>query len=251
MYSKGYNAADRDHQSAYATHQAAEENYKECDSKRTIKEALQCYTKAYNTDREEERAEKNLDAQEEMAKWAEGMLWAAIIIGSLTFGITVLGVIFVAKTFVATQRIAMDTREIGEAQVMAHLMPKYLRAHLTTFNVDDVDKYEISIKLNVKNVGNTPAYRVYAKAVVNKIKVDPEWIAAEPRDVAPNEDCEIKLYCDIDRPPVPNMDDADILSVYLRFDTVFTRGITKKANRVRFDYRITSGPQGKTLANRI
>jgi hypothetical protein len=125
MYSKGYQAADEDHQSAYATHQTAEKIYDECASKTTIKDALSCYQNAYNTDREQERAEDDLDAQREMANWAEGMLWATLFIGSVTAAITALGVIYVARTLRATSQtldatrtMANDQKRIGDAQVV-------------------------------------------------------------------------------------------------------------------------------------
>lgn len=164
---------------------------------------------------------------------------------------TIAVVVLVYRTLVTTQKMAADTREIGEAQVMAHLVPISISAGLTTFNSVGVEEYSLGIRLDITNVGSTPAYRVSARGAINKIKADTEWVAAKPRDVAPNEGCQIKFDCEIGRVPVTIRDNADILSVYLRFDTVFTRGTAKEPKRVRFDYRITSDRQGKTLANRI
>ncbi len=164
---------------------------------------------------------------------------------------TVAVVVLVYRTLVATQKMATDTREIGEAQVMAHLVPKGVSAGVTTFNSVGGNEYSLGVTLIIANVGSTPAYRVSARGVINKTKANTEWVAAMPRDVAPNEDCEIKFDCDIKRVPEAIQDNSDILSVYMRFDTVFTRGVAKKPKSVRFDYRITRDRQGMTLATRI
>ena len=116
MYSKGYQAADKDHQSAYATHQTVEENFRECVSEPTIEEALICYKDAYNTDREQERAEDDLDAQREMANWAEGMLWGTLLIGTITASVTALGVVYVARTLEATSETLEAARECANVR---------------------------------------------------------------------------------------------------------------------------------------
>ena len=153
---KGYQAADKDHQSAYATHQTAKDHYRECIGESSVEDALKCYEVAYNTDREQERAEEDLDAQREMANWAEGMLWATVFIGSVTAAVTAFGVWFVYKTLGATketlrttQDMALDQRRIGEAQTRAYISVNPI--------FEDFDAETPSLKFKWENVGQTPA----------------------------------------------------------------------------------------------
>jgi hypothetical protein len=101
-----------------------------------------------------QRAEQDLNAQREMAQWAEGMLWAAWAIGLLTFGATVVGVRYVYLTLVATQDMARETTRIGEAQVRAYLNIKDV---LLGFNDDSKSPV---IKMTIVNTGQSPAREI-------------------------------------------------------------------------------------------
>lgn len=135
-FSKGYQAADKDHESDYAAHYTAEREYEECRSKASVEEAVRCAQNAAQTSRNYQRAEQDLDAQREMANWAEGILWATLILGSASLVITSIGVVYVALTLRETRNTtkaavdgakaahnaAIATREVGEAQVRPWLL---------------------------------------------------------------------------------------------------------------------------------
>ncbi|MEP5632349.1 MAG: hypothetical protein ABJP79_10770 [Tateyamaria sp.] len=167
MYSKGYQAADKDHQSAYATHQAAEEHYRKCVAEETVEDALGCYKDAYNTDREQERAEADLNAQREMANWAEGMLWATLFIGTVTAAVTALGVIYVAKTLGATSETLKAARAANK--IMRDDQRPWLKVHEPTltsikalpggFHGGNASVW-IEFSVSIENVGKSPAHQV-------------------------------------------------------------------------------------------
>ncbi|MEL6571577.1 MAG: hypothetical protein AAFQ64_07960 [Pseudomonadota bacterium] len=148
-YSKGYKRADQDHQAAYATHQASEEHERKCRGEVSIDKALSCYRDAYNTDREQERAEEDLDAQREMANWAEGMLWATVAVGGITAGVTALGVWFVAKTLKATSDTLLAAREAN------NIMRNDQRPWLYCDSAKRIGK---EVEFGLRNEGRTPAH---------------------------------------------------------------------------------------------
>jgi hypothetical protein len=121
-YSKGYQTANQEYATQNAQYDTAVVEYRKClDAATTLDSARQCADYAEHSTRESHRAEQDLNAQKEMADWAEGMLWAAWILGIATFGATVIGVRYVYLTLIATQDMAKDAKEIGGAQVRAWL----------------------------------------------------------------------------------------------------------------------------------
>lgn len=108
------------------------------------------------SNREREQREKaDLIAQEGMAGWAFWLLWVSIA----GVAVSLMAVYFVwrtisltRETLIATQKMASDTREIGEAQVRAYLVTAEVRAERSGDN--DADMFYVTIK----NVGNSPAY---------------------------------------------------------------------------------------------
>jgi len=159
-YSSGYERADQDHQAAYATNQTAEENERKCRSELTIEKALRCYRDAYNADREQERAEQDLDAQREMANWAEGMLWATVLVGCVTSGVTALGVFYVARTLTATSETLSAAREanvIMRGEQRPWIKVKISKdVKLVREGRDSFVRYRIE----AENIGKTSAYEV-------------------------------------------------------------------------------------------
>ncbi|MBY6117378.1 hypothetical protein KUW09_24505 [Mameliella alba] len=78
-----------------------------------------CIANAVRNAREQQRAEQDLDAQQQMSFWAKWMLIATVAMAA----ITLFGVVFVWHTLEATREMARDTktmakdtREIGQAQ---------------------------------------------------------------------------------------------------------------------------------------
>lgn len=162
-YSEGYKRADQDHQAAYATHDTAEKYERECSRELTIKKALRCYRDAYNTDREQERAEEDLDAQREMANWAEGMLWATVAVGSITAGVTGLGVWYVAQTLSATSATLAAANKANE------IMRDEQRPWVSLSRDVECDLFEsswgvrVAWNYNLENFGRSPAHQIRLK----------------------------------------------------------------------------------------
>jgi hypothetical protein len=153
---KGYQRADKDHQSGYAAHYADQIDEKDCAAKTTAKEAAQCYKESSNAAHENTRAEQDLNAQREMAYWAELMVWFSMIIGVSSIFITGVGIHYVRRTLdvnSAAVKAANDavevTRTIGEMQTRAYV--GFYSCEATDFNG------VFYITVQVKNVGQTTA----------------------------------------------------------------------------------------------
>jgi hypothetical protein len=99
-FSYGYQSADKNHQSDYERHYKAQADYENCANRSTSKEAVECYKQADKATRENQTTEQDLDAQREMANWAEGMLWTSGIIGSLGIFVTCVGIYYVRETLI-------------------------------------------------------------------------------------------------------------------------------------------------------
>lgn len=102
----------------------------------------ECISEAVSSSREQQRAEEDLDAQQQMAEWARWMLISTVVMAF----ITALGVVFVWQTLKATQVMANDTREIGEAQVRSYIYA----------NVAEIDTAQNTLDVIFKNFGNSP-----------------------------------------------------------------------------------------------
>lgn len=184
-YSKGYQAADKDHQAAYAQDQVSEEEYEKCASQSTVEKALECYQQAKNSTREQQRSEQDLDAQREMANWAEGMLWATIIVGSVTVGITGLGVYWVKRTFDQmddTNKAAVDAAKAATAanDIMRHEQRPWvtIRRDVACEFTDHGFRCNLYWNHQFENLGKTPAFdirlvsRVLRRRAVSYLRSD-------------------------------------------------------------------------------
>ena len=117
---------------------------------------LTCLADNVGTDSSVKQAEYDLKAQQDMAAWAFGMLIATVW---LTL-ITLFGVFFVWRTLVATQKMSLDTREIGEAQARAYLHVDFIQVGTEVFANADGSNLKFFAKIKVINSGATPAYGV-------------------------------------------------------------------------------------------
>ncbi|WP_299800826.1 hypothetical protein [uncultured Ruegeria sp.] len=203
----------------------------------------ECIVRVVEATNQHERSESDLQAQRNMARWALLMLLATVAMAV----ITAFGVYYVWRTLQATQKMAADTREIGEAQVSAQLMPVDRLANLVNMG----NGVSFSGKFKIRNVGSTPAYRVSVSATVDGF-VKKEWAESTPYDIGPNEEAVAQIYGEGGPNSVVDADSGYKMSVHVRFDTVFTRGpnsLKRKSNR--FDYRITRNLQGGYEAKRL
>ena len=201
----------------------------------------ECVERIVKASNEDQRSEYDLIAQTEMSTWAFWMLWATLVMAA----ITAVGVYFVWRTLLATQDMAKDTTRIGEAQVQAHLMPTDAKATLMTQESDSIVYGYYKIELGVKNVGVTPAYRISAVGEVFECKTKGERFHAQPSDLGHNQDCYLSLHCPISSDVYDTCKNECRVSIYISFDTVFTRGAGQnRRERIRFDYRVERNQSG-------
>lgn len=109
----------------------------------------ECVVRVINSAHEHKRAESDLIAQRNMARWALLMLLATV---AMAF-ITAAGVYYVWRTLKATQVMAGDTRRIGEAQVRAYVSISSFKVSLVI--EDEMVRWSGVAKLS--NAGQSPA----------------------------------------------------------------------------------------------
>ncbi len=189
----------------------------------------------------------DLRAQERMAHATDWIAWLTFATGVLS----VFGLGALIYTLNLQREANRTTREIGEAQVQAHLMPKKTEVRVAGCHSNGVEGRSFFTIFTGVNVGSTPAYRVSFKAVIDGVEPSDGWKPVSPRDVSPNGEFEIKYMSDTQAITTDGVDELYRLAVYIRFDTIFTRGAVKKAERIRFDYRIKRDANGNSLVERI
>lgn len=198
------------------TKHAADEIESACTSGDALADT-ECIVRVIEATNEHKRAERDLIAQRNMARWALLMLIATVAMAVITGG----GVYYVWRTLKVT-------REIGEAQVRAYLSVKDARV---TPNVDG-PRVMWNFKVSLKNAGQSPARKIEAIASlrgnhVGVTRVIPDIesggtdevslrVSQAPNDIqwAYNSDTKVFLH----------------VSVCVRFQDVFAgeRGITEE-----------------------
>lgn len=136
-----------------------------CTSLSVIKDIATCFENQIQEAREPQRAEEDLKAQKQMAKWALALLVVSSLLGFFSLVAAVAGVGFVWATL-------RETRRIGEAQVRAYL--GVAEIVLIKPKVGDFLKVDISLK----NSGQSPAYAVRAWCTVT---TDPDILGKKGR----------------------------------------------------------------------
>ncbi len=252
--------------SAYATDQCAKQQAAHAASNISILNsnktgAAEISTQGTDNEQENEPGWCDLAAQQSTAYSTVGMKKAAWLTAVLTTGgvfLLWLTLVYTRRTLneakdatVAAQNTVNVTREIGEAQVMAHLMPVDLSVRLIKSYSDQRKTAYFSAKFKIKNVGSTPAYRVSVSSVVDGFDKN-EWANANPSDIGPHDEALIKFRSGIDPRTLGDERFNYRMNVYIRFDTIFTRASdSPKRNSVRFDYEITRNSNGTHDAKRL
>ncbi|WP_415013724.1 hypothetical protein [Brevundimonas sp.] len=115
---------------------------------------------AQNTDADAEREQRDLDAQEDMAIWAQAMFWTALAQALLSAA----GIVLIYITFRETRRAANSAEEIvdvtrrsAERQMRAYLSIR--RVQIEDFKVGEYPK----VTIDLRNTGQTPAKRISAR----------------------------------------------------------------------------------------
>jgi hypothetical protein len=160
-FSKGYERADQEHAAYHAQRDTAEIAYREClEISSSLSGARECVDNAETTSRDSERAEQDLNAQREMAQWAEGMLWAAWTVGILTAGITIVGVRYVYLTLVSSQATVNLIRSEQRPWLSA-TVGKITRYYFIEQPWHDApESLYLHVPVTIRNSGKTPAHNV-------------------------------------------------------------------------------------------
>lgn len=127
--------------------------------------SVKCIRDVVEATNEHELSERDLVAQTEMALWA---FWMLLVTATVAV-ITAVGVIFVWKTLVATQVMARDTREIGEAQVRAYLSVQEVEVEIGREGFHG-SSLTLTLSFTVKNFGQSPARGIRADIAWNRSK---------------------------------------------------------------------------------
>lgn len=171
-YSKGYQRADKNHKADYATHYKAQRDSQNCEAKPTAKEAVECYKDAEKTYRENTRAEQDLDAQVEMADWAEGMLWATSVLGTISILVTGIGLFFVWRTLETNRdatNAAVEANRIAQELFAAENRPwiRFAKPVEVGNYWDSNSGSHISVTASLQNTGKTTAVDVRASLILD------------------------------------------------------------------------------------
>lgn len=156
VYTLGKQSGEYEANSDSYAHHAEQKIRRSCSNLDGIAQA-ECIRNVVETANEHERSESDLVAQHRMALWALLML----VVTAAMAVITGVGVYYVWRTLIATQKMAFDTRRIGEAQVRA-----YIGVEITDSVVESGKPIAFGIK--VTNHGASPATNIatYSSVVV-------------------------------------------------------------------------------------
>ncbi|MDF1717439.1 MAG: hypothetical protein P1U75_12320 [Antarcticimicrobium sp.] len=120
---------------------------------------IACVQQEVEATNEHKRSEYDLTAQQDMDDWSFWLLWVSVS----SVAVSTLAVILVwrtldvtRETLIATQDMARDTREIGEAQVRAYLTARQVQVAC------DAQHSCLSFRCNVSNHGQSPAVGAFA-----------------------------------------------------------------------------------------
>lgn len=149
-------AQQREHTAPRAADPSQKEARETCQGVTGLVDYENCITEKQKAQRDEQRTQYDLQAQQQMALWA----FALFISGVLGLGITGAGVYYVAQTLGATReavgaanRTADEAKRIGEAQV---------RAYVTVANVQlRFAETSPMVTFELHNSGNSPALELH------------------------------------------------------------------------------------------
>jgi hypothetical protein len=120
---------------------------------------VKCIRDVIESTNQHKRAEGDLVAQKSMALWAFLMLVVTVAMALITFA----GVYYVWRTLLATQKMASDTREIGNAQTRAYLGVDEAQ---TTCLLNPAYPGKLYFVITHTNFGNTPAFNAEVETVL-------------------------------------------------------------------------------------
>ena len=150
---------------------AEEQQYNPCARLSGVVDSINCILRVAQGDRDTQRAEYDLQAQQDMARWALGLL----VLSGVGLAVTTAGVIYVALTFRETRRmvgeasrsnaaaeaataISRDTLELMRQTTQTELRPYLVLTFAGAIQL--ASGMPVRATVTVKNVGKTPAYKV-------------------------------------------------------------------------------------------
>jgi len=160
---------------------SAEKRMKEACGGLSGEDLIACVQKEVEATNEHKRSEHDLTAQEDMDDWSFWLLWVSVS----SVAVSTLAVILVwrtldvtRETLIATQDMARDTREIGEAQTRPYL----------GFDVEAGDVRAgkpLMFHVKITNHGSSPAFEVAvaSTAVIRRS----DWIWGDDGSLATEE----------------------------------------------------------------
>ncbi|MGE0500406.1 MAG: DUF6471 domain-containing protein [Rhizobiaceae bacterium] len=176
----------RDHVSTYDAEEA-EQGLKVCiaESEAGFIDVLVCLANRADANRNAKRSQYDLEAQQDMARWALGLLltsFPGLIISAV-------GLSALFWSLAQTRTAIRDAREIGEAQVRAYLMQPNIRLEVRLARPPEQPNCSLAIWVRIENSGNSPAGRVRykIKASVNYQDGRPHFVWREVKGMAENE----------------------------------------------------------------
>jgi hypothetical protein len=145
----------------YATSQAyaeAQERFKtECYGLTTIEEIRKCFELIIKNTREPQRAEEDLSAQKQMARWAELMTYITLGIGIATVSVASISAYF----FVQSNSLNRQAL-IASHRAWMKLTRNEIQSSLTWIKDEQgYDVGKIEIDFDVSNIGKSPALNVW------------------------------------------------------------------------------------------
>ncbi|MER9338557.1 hypothetical protein NKJ06_32235 [Mesorhizobium sp. M0293] len=160
MSARAYDRATKDYQTSRAYDETRRQFEQRCAGFEG-KEIFNCLKEQIETAREPSRAEEDVGAQKEMARWA---LWMLIITGVLGLASVLVGLvgIFLIRDTLATNKEATDAAKAAVAHA-SQTAKLELRAYLTVepAGVDQlIGRAEVIGKVRLRNVGRLPARKV-------------------------------------------------------------------------------------------
>ncbi|NUB42968.1 hypothetical protein GEU84_001095 [Fertoebacter nigrum] len=136
--------------------QAAERIKRDCGADLAAASLRDCIRKEIEAAEDSKRAERDLDAQETMARFTRVMGYTGLI--GLALGVG--SVYLIWATLSETQRMAKITRDIGQKQVRAYIA--VTGAELLA----DLEHGRMMVRIYIRNSGNSPATMVKVGVVM-------------------------------------------------------------------------------------
>lgn len=121
---------------------------------------LECITQQIEAGRDDQRAERDLSAQERMADWA----FYAMLAGLGTLAMTGVTVYFIRETLEATREAVEDTSNATEAMIAANKIADEAARGWVTVSIEKIgplirgqdQRLHVTVKYCLKNVGGSP-----------------------------------------------------------------------------------------------